>query len=174
MAQGLLDRLTFKTESDSDSDPDSDSPQFSEPNSEPDSDFMLEPDPAPKRSGRQKRESSPPPKATPAAKREARETIEALVDLPIQLWKRRDAHCAGVAEEQKDDMVEAFTAFVCKRPAWLAALTDLGKSGDWLKIVQATYPLVLAVMAHHVTRTVPDAEGGEDDLSAFHAPRLAG
>lgn len=174
MAQGLLDRLTFKAESDSDSDSYSDSPQFSEADSELDSEY-LEPDPAPKRSSKPRKESSPPPKVTAAAKREARETIEALVDLPIQLWKRRDAHCAGVAEEQRDELVEAFTAFVCKRPAWLAALTDLGMSGDWLKMVKACYPLAMAIVAHHVTRTVQDDDaGGEDDLARFQAPRLAG
>lgn len=174
MAQGLLDRLTFKSEPESESDADSDITPFSEVDSESDPEYILAPDPAPKRSSRPRREAPAAPKITIAAKKEARETIEALVELPIELWKRRDPHCAGVAEEQRDDIVDAFTAFVCKRPAWLAALTDLGMSGDWLKIVKATYPLVMAIVAHHVTRSVRDDEGGEDDLSAYHAPRLAG
>jgi hypothetical protein len=176
MAQGLLDRLTFKTESEPDSEPDSDYSSFSESDSDLDPDFLLEPDPQPKRPNRSARRESaaPPPKVTAKARSEARETIAALVELPIELWKRRDPHCAGVAEEQCDDMVEAFTAFVCKRPAWLAALTDLGKSGDWIKILKATYPLVMAIVAHHVTKTVQSEGGAEDDLSAFHAPRLAG
>lgn len=176
MAQGLLDRLTFRTESESDSEPDSEYSSLSDSEPDFDPDYLLEPDAQPKRPSRSARRESaaPPPKVTAKARNEAKETIAALVELPIELWKRRDPHCAGVAEEQCDDMVEAFTNFVCKRPAWLAALTDLGKSGDWIKIMKATYPLVMAIVAHHVTKTVKDGEGGEDDLSAFHAPRLAG
>jgi hypothetical protein len=174
MASGLLDRLTFKTEPDSE--PDSETSMFSDSDSELDSEYILAPDPAPQRTGKPSRgrESATPPKVTAAARKEVRETIEALVELPIDLWKRRDPHCAGVAEEQHDDIIDAFVAFVCKRPAWMAALTDLGMSSDWLKMVKACYPLVMAIVAHHVTRTVGDQQpGGDDDLSAYQAPRLA-
>jgi len=169
---GLLDRLSFKAESDSEFPSDSypETSLLSEFESEPDSDFV-EPDPAPKRPSRAAKPT--PTTVTTKARKEVRETIEALVDLPIELWKGRDPHCAGVAEEQRDPIVEAFVNFVCKRPAWVAAVTDMGMSADWLKLIKATYPLVMAIVAHHVTRTVKDGDDDDDDLSAFQAPRIA-
>jgi hypothetical protein len=170
---GLLDKLSWKSEpgSESDSEMGPESESLSDVESELDSEY-IEPDPAPKRS--RKAPKAEAPKVTAAAKREARETLEALVELPVTLWARRDPTCAAVAAEQQGEIVDAFMALVVKRPAWLAALTDLGNSGDWIRMIKALYPVVMVVIAHHVSRTIGDQEGAEDDLSGYHAPRLAG
>lgn len=170
---GLLDRLVFKSEPESEPDPETG--LLSDFESEPESEYILDPDPAPKRpaGGKRSTAKADAPKVTAAVRKDARETLEALVDLPVTLWARRDPVCAGVAAEQQDAIVDAFLAMVVKRPAWLAALTDLGSSGDWIRMVKALYPLVMVVMAHHVTRTVQDEEGQGDDLSGYAAPRLA-
>jgi hypothetical protein len=166
---GLLDRLTFKSEADSEIDPAlfSESESESEYDSEP-----LEPDPKPKRS-RKTPSGVTAPKVTIAVKKQCRDTLDDLFGLPVMLWKRRDPTCAEKAEEQQDEIVDALLAIIIKRPAWVAALTDLGSSGDMIKMFKALYPLLLVIFAHHVAKTV----GGEelaDDLSDYAAPRLAG
>lgn len=170
-ASSLLDRLTFTSESDSDSDS-----EFPETGSEMDSDSylesdseILEPDPKPKRRGKMTAASAP--KVTAAVKKQVRETLNDLVDLPISLWELRDPHCAGAARNQQEEIVNAFLAFVIKRPTWVAGLTGLDESLDVVRLIRAVYPVVMAILAHHIAKTVGQEE--EDvDLSGFAAPRI--
>ncbi len=170
---GLLDKLSFSSESESDSEfPDTipDFPPESEPGSE--TDDVLEPDPKPRRGGGKPRTTAP--KVTAAIKKEARETLSALVELPIAIWERRDPVCAGVADEQADRITDALLAIFVKRPQWLAVLTDAGESADWIRLAKAVYPVVMIVWAHHVAHTVgQDDEGEGDDLATYSAPRLS-
>lgn len=170
---GLLEKLTFKAEPESEPEPETS--LYSESESEPDSEYILPPDPAPLRreKGRRKAPSADAPKVTSAMKREARDTLEAMVELPIALWQHRDPTCASVAAEQQTEIVDSLLAIIVKRPAWLAVLTDLGTSGDWLRMLKALYPVLMIVLAHHVSKTAGDP-AEEDDLSQFRAPRLAG
>jgi hypothetical protein len=173
----MLSNLVFRSEtkSEDESEPSMVSDSHSDFDSELDPELILPSDPAPKRggAGRKGRAGGEPPKVTAAVRKEARETIEALVELPVELWRQRDPTCANVAAEQSEAIVDAFLNLVVKRPAWLAALTDLGASGDWLRMVKALYPVVVIMMAHHVTRTVGQDEGAGDDLTGYAAPRLA-
>lgn len=171
---GLLDRLVFRSESDSYSDSDSElnpeSDSFPQSESEPE----LEPDPKPKRS-RKSPTPQPVVRVTAAVKKEARETLEVLADLPIMLWSRRDPLCAGEAEKHMEEILDATMAILVKKPAWMSALADMGTSGDVIRLGKALYPVVVMLIAHHVTKTAQaEGEGEEDDLSGFAAPRLAG
>lgn len=170
---GLLGKLTFKEEPESEPEPETS--LYSESESEPEPEYILPPDPAPLRrdKGRKKPLTSDSPKVTSAMKREARDTLEALVELPIALWQHKDPTCAGVAAEQQTEIVDSLLAIIVKRPAWLAVLTDLGTSGDWLRMLKALYPVLMIVLAHHVSKTVGNDQA-DDDLSQFRAPRLAG
>jgi hypothetical protein len=136
----------------------------------PEPEEALEPDPPANRSGRPA--ARPAVRVTAKVRQEISELLDLMVDAPLELWEIRDPHCGGRAVQQSQKIKDALLKIICKRPTWVAAMTDAGNSADWFQLAMALAPIGTAFYAHHVAHSVATDKGGLD-LDAYQAPRPA-
>lgn len=142
---------------------DADVPRETEPEPE-----AVEPDPRPNRSAKGGAGKPPPPKVTAAVRKDVTEKLSMLLDVPAFFWAQRDPYCAGVFNQQQEDILVRLTTVACKNRRALAWLTTTGEYTDWIMLATACWPVVAAVWSHHVSRSMdmePDYGNAAD-----HAP----
>lgn len=110
--------------------------------------------------------------ATPV-KASVRRDILAKVSIPLetggQIWRARDEHCGGRFLEQRPPIAEALTDIICQSPDLIDFFT--GPAGGfmiYLKLAAALWPVVEAVLAHHVV-----GRGQRDEPGRQAAPDLS-
>lgn len=114
----------------------------------------VEPDPKPNRL-----KSAGPkdtPKVTAATRREIKSKLEVGILFGAAVWSQRDPYCAGVLSAQTEEIVDRATAVICRSPKMLNWLTSTGEYTDWIMLLTAITPVITAIWAHHVTRSVSE------------------
>lgn len=94
----------------------------------------------------------------------------AIIGMPFEAI---DPYCGGIFAANVDKMIDAYLPLILRSPG--AVKFFISKTGgwlDWIKALEATWPVVVAVYSHHLARTVqrdtrprPDATmppGGDD------------
>lgn len=115
----------------------------------------------PKRRPQPKADTQPKPKhpgGRPRTKLTTNEVlgeIETLHRLVISVWSMRDPFCAAVADEQLEAILNAWKIMLDTNPRVRDSLQRAAKGAGYLPLVMAYMPLAMAVVAHHVTRSVP-------------------
>jgi hypothetical protein len=148
-------------------------------------DDLLEPDPAPRRAAdgpaqgaaaKLKRiGGAPAAKITPKQKKEitdALELIQLIVGGAVQI---RDRHCGTAIVDNAENASAKALPIICRNPAWVAWFTGSAGWLDVLGLIIALKPVMSTWWGHHVTHTIGDGKGEDDDaddLSAFTAPAI--
>lgn len=76
----------------------------------------------------------------------------AIIGMPLEAI---DPYCGGIFAANVDNMIEAYLPIITRSPG--AVKFFMSKSGgwmDWIKALQATWPVFVAVYSHHLAKTV--------------------
>jgi hypothetical protein len=175
----LLEKLGFtRPQSDEDDIPDVPDDVSSLTDDEPEEEDLPK-DPRPARrtakTGRGRSSGGSATKATPAERRLVKDALTLMIKGPAGFLAMKDPHCGGVALEQADAMVKAFTPIICRNATMLSWFTAAGAPWlDYLAIISAVGPVAGAVWSHHVTHTVDVDQDGQEaphaDLSSYAVP----
>lgn len=98
--------------------------------------------------------------------------ISFALEIPGRIWAARDPLCGGVFVEQRPDISRSLTEIVCKSPQLVEWFTGAG--GGFLMFLDlgaALFPVLQAVMAHHVYHSIEDGQSqpNPSDLSRYAA-----
>jgi hypothetical protein len=76
----------------------------------------------------------------------------AIVGMP---WEAIDPYCGQVFAQNVDNMIGAYVPLILRSPGAVKFLTSTsGGWLDWIRALQATWPVIQAIYAHHLARTV--------------------
>jgi hypothetical protein len=76
----------------------------------------------------------------------------AIIGIPFEAI---DPYCGGIFAANVDKMIDSYLPLITRSPG--AVKFFMSKTGgwlDWIKALEATWPVVTAVYAHHLARTV--------------------
>lgn len=76
----------------------------------------------------------------------------AIIGMPFEAI---DPYCGGIFAANVDKMIDAYLPLITRSPG--AVKFFMSKTGgwlDWIKALEATWPVVVAVYSHHLARTV--------------------
>jgi hypothetical protein len=130
------------------------------------------PDPVPGKSrAKPARAPKPPAAGKPvpvAVKRRLTDELEAYAGMAALAWTVRDPVCGPVLNDQARQIAEALAEIIARNAQLVAWIETTGMVGDWVKLWMAIAPVVSAVRAHHITKSVGgNDEGTDDDLSRY-------
>jgi len=107
-----------------------------------------------------------------AVKRRVTDELEAYAKMAALAWSIRDEHCGPILNEQSRAIAESLAELIARNPALVRWVETSGVVGDWMKLWMAIAPVVSAVRAHHIVKSVPTEEEGTGvDYSRYSAYR---
>ncbi len=133
-----------------------------------DLDGDMPPDPAP----RKPRASVK--RASAAKVKIVRDELHVMMMLGAGTLSVRDPYCGGVLNAQSEAIAAALADILATKPAVLRWFEGMSGLGGYMRLFVALKPLVEAIAAHHVTKTVreeTDSDGATDPLAEFPAFR---
>lgn len=89
-------------------------------------------------------------KVTPALKKRISAEIEAYIEMAALPLVMSDPHCGTALHEQAKPMAEAIAQILSRYPDVAHKFMAAGVFGDWLKLLIATRPVVMAIYSHHI------------------------
>lgn len=97
--------------------------------------------------------------------------ISFALEIPGRLWAARDPLCGGTFVEQRPEISRSLTEIVCRSPQLVEWFTGAGGGFImFLDLGAALFPVLQAVMAHHVYHSVEDGQQpNPSDLSRYAA-----
>lgn len=133
-------------------------------------------DPAPARMARPGDSSAP--KVTVAVRKDIEGKMAFWLSLGGDLWNTADPYCAGVFADNVDKIAKKSAPLICQSPDMVRFFQRASGFMMWTELGMACKPVILAVIAHHVTRRVEvhreTGEAQQADWSAYsaalHAP----
>lgn len=106
--------------------------------------------------------SAPPkgkaPRVTVAIRKDIQAKVALFATVVGTAWERRDPHCGSVFSGTIPELSEALTDILVDSPDIVAWFTTSGRYMKWLTLGSVLSDVVGAVVSHHVTHTVVDAE----------------
>jgi hypothetical protein len=132
---------------------------------------LVEDDPAPARMARPGDSSAP--KITSAVKADITGKLAFWLALGGDLWNTADPYCAGVFADNVDKIAKKAAPLICQSPDMVRFFQRASGFMMWTELGMACKPVILAVIAHHVTKRVEvsqqTGEAREADWSAYSA-----
>lgn len=113
------------------------------------------------------------PRATVAVTKQVQEDIKGMLAvaslIPADILAVADPYCAGAYAQALPQIIDAAVPIICRSQRALNFL--LGKQGfvEWTRLAAAFKPVIVAVWAHHIAKTVELVEGAGDDWSQYQA-----
>ena len=76
----------------------------------------------------------------------------AIIGMPLEAI---DPYCGPIFANNVDNMINAYLPIICRSPGAVKFFQSTsGGWLDWIKALQATWPVIQAAYAHHLGRTV--------------------
>lgn len=76
----------------------------------------------------------------------------AVIGIPFEAI---DGYCGKAFADNVDNMISAYVPLILRSPGAVKFLTSTsGGWLDWIRAIQATWPVIQAIYAHHLARTV--------------------
>lgn len=113
----------------------------------------------------------PPPRLTGAKLRRDITAKVGIVTLAVgKPWQMRDALCGGTFMESKSEIDKAFVDLILDSPDLVDFFTGpAGGYMKWLNLAVALQPVVSAIFAHHVAKSITGDVRAPADLSGLRA-----
>jgi hypothetical protein len=89
-------------------------------------------------------------KVTPALKKRISAELEAYIEMAALPLVMSDPHCGTAIHEQAKPMADAIAQILSRYPEIAHKFMAAGVFGDWLKLLMAVRPVVMAVYSHHI------------------------
>ena len=112
------------------------------------------------------------PRLTAAVRGDIAAKLDFMLEIPGRVWQARDPLCGGAFVAQRPEISRSLTEIVCRSPQLVEWFTGTGGGFImFLDLGAALFPVLQAVMAHHVYHSAegPDQDINQSDLSRYAA-----
>jgi hypothetical protein len=110
-----------------------------------------------------------PPPITRATVRDIEGKMAFWLSTPIEFWMMVDPYCAGVAADNVDKVAKKAAPLICQSPQlvhWFGKATGFML---WTELGMSIKPILVAVIAHHVTKSIETKKDAGGQEQAQHA-----
>jgi hypothetical protein len=111
--------------------------------------------------------------ATATVRKQVADELHAYLEMAAMTWALRDEHCGGALSDASREIAERLADIVSTNPQLVEWLHTSGLVGNWIALLMACKPVLSAVRAHHVTKSVGGEDGPALDPARFPAYRPA-
>ena len=80
---------------------------------------------------------------------------------------RADPHCGGALVDASTEIFERLVPLIARSERVTRWMTAAGGFGDWIGLAVALKPVAMAVVEHHVFKTVGNEEVAEEDFARY-------
>jgi hypothetical protein len=103
--------------------------------------------------------ASPPADAiriTAAVRRDIEGKLAFWLSMGIDMWQMLDPYCAGVAADNVDKVSRKAAPLICQSPDLVRWFSRANGFMLWTELGMSVKPIIAAVIAHHVTKSVTE------------------
>lgn len=93
-------------------------------------------------------------RVTASVKRDIEGKLAFAFGMAGQTWSLADPVCGSVLMESGPAMAKAYMPLICQSPDMVRWLSKGGSFLLWADALMATWPLLQAIFAHHIARTI--------------------